>query len=176
MMPPAEPVEIQLRRMELRDVAGVHTLDAACFSLPWSETSYRFEVTQNHNSRAWVAETPGSDGTGCLVGLIVVWVIVDEAHIGTLCVDKDFRRRRIAQRLLAQALLDALPAGIELSLLEVRRGNTAAQALYTRFGYHEVGVRPHYYQDNNEDALLLTLDHPQETRLRQLLCEAEENV
>ena len=91
-------------------------------------------------------------------GYLIFWVVLDEMHILNLAVHPDHRRRSIAQRLLAEGLAQARTLGAELAWLEVRPSNLAALALYESFGFKEVGRRPRYYDDTQEDALLLTLD------------------
>jgi len=154
---------ISYRPMTLNDVQRVHEIDQLSFAMPWSERSYRFELTENDNSVTWVAEAaqPEQDETGAtavVVGMIVVWVILDEAHVATIATHPDCRGRGIGKGLLALGLLQAYERGARLAYLEVRRGNFAAQHLYEQFGFMIVGERPRYYKDNNEDALLMTLD------------------
>lgn len=146
-------MNLHLRRMTVDDVPAVSELDRLSFSLPWTERSFHFEVTDNPNSRCWVAESDGR-----IVGALVAWLLVDELHIATLATHPDFRRRGIAQALLAHVLKLAAQEGALSSFLEVRASNAAAQALYRKFGYEEVGRRPRYYKDNNEDAILMTLE------------------
>ena len=134
-------------------MAAVHEIDLLSFSMPWPERSFRFEVTSNPAARCWVAETEGR-----IVGMIVVWMIVDEAHIATIATHPDFRRQGIGDELLTHALVSALSEGAAKSLLEVRVSNEAAQRMYRRFGYVEDGRRPRYYKDNHEDAILMSLD------------------
>jgi ribosomal-protein-alanine N-acetyltransferase len=141
-----------IRSMALDDVPQVLAIDQASFSLPWPERSFRFEITDNPASRAWVAE---SDGT--ITGMIVIWLLVDEAHIATIATHPDFRRQGIAGRLLLHALSEVKKEGATHSVLEVRKSNTAAQEMYRKFGFIESGRRPHYYRDNREDAVLMTL-------------------
>ena len=148
---------VRLRPMQIADVERVHEIDVLSFSLPWSERSYRFELTENKHSCLWVAEAVGSDGAGIIAGMIVVWVVLDEAHIATVAVHPDYRHTGIGRRLLAQGLLDAQMHGARLAYLEVRRSNRSAQLLYESFGFQVVGERPRYYKDNSEDALLMTL-------------------
>jgi [ribosomal protein S18]-alanine N-acetyltransferase len=151
--------EIHFRPMALGDIEQVHTLDQMSFAMPWSERSYRYEVTQNSNSILWVAEAANGAEPGLIVGMTVVWFVVDEAHIGTIAVHPDYQRCGIARRLLAITLLESQLRGAVSAMLEVRRSNLGAQNLYREFGFVEVGVRARYYQDNGEDALLLNLDH-----------------
>lgn len=140
--------------MRLEDVPRVVQIDQLSFSMPWPEKSYRFELTQNPGSRSWVAEC--ADPLQ-VVGMIVLWLIIDEAHIATIAVHPDYRRQGIAASLLAIALQSALESQMTQATLEVRAGNLAAQALYQNFGFKVAGVRPHYYRDNNEDAWIMTL-------------------
>ncbi|HEX9018955.1 MAG TPA: ribosomal protein S18-alanine N-acetyltransferase [Anaerolineaceae bacterium] len=152
------PLTIHYRPMTLQDVPRVHEIDTASFSLPWSERSYRFELVENKNSVCWVAEVV--DGKKVTVaGMIVIWAIIDEAHVATIAVHPDFRGLGIGRTLLARGLFEAYLRGARLAFLEVRRGNLVAQQMYRKFGFQVVGERPRYYQDNNEDALLMTLEH-----------------
>ena len=146
-------MSFHLRRMTAEDVPAVAELDRLSFSLPWPERSFRFEVTNNPNSRCWVAESDGR-----ITGALVAWLLVDELHIATLATHPDFRRQGIAQALLTHVLKLAAQEGALSSFLEVRASNEAAQGLYRKFGYEEVGRRPRYYKDNNEDAILMTLE------------------
>jgi ribosomal-protein-alanine N-acetyltransferase len=154
---PETMVELRFRRMTLEDVEQVYAIDVLSFPLPWSERSYRYELTQNQNSRTWVAEALDEHGRTRVVGMIVVWIILDEAHIATIAILPEFRRMHIGQRLLALALEDAIQGGVTQAYLEVRRNNLAAQKMYQRFGFIVNGVRPKYYLDNSEDALLMIL-------------------
>lgn len=143
--------------MNLADVPAVYALDVLSFSLPWTERSFRYEVTGNANARNWVAELP-EQGTTRLVGMLVLWFILDEAHIATLAVHPEFRRRGIAKRLLQTALSAVYKEGAQRSFLEVRAGNQAALKMYKDFGFDIVGRRSHYYHDTDEDAILMTLE------------------
>jgi ribosomal-protein-alanine N-acetyltransferase len=158
VMPDTRVLKIILRPMTLEDVPRVREIDVLSFSLPWSERSYRFEVAENPHASCWVAEWVHPDGRTEVVGMMVNWVILDELHIATLAVHPDYRRMGIARRLLAKGLQAGLERGARLAFLEVRRSNLAAQNLYRAFGFELSGVRPRYYKDNFEDALLMTLE------------------
>ncbi len=148
---------VTIRPMVLADVEAVYAIDRLSFSMPWTERSYRFEITENANASAWVADAALPDGSHRVVGMIVTWLIVDEAHVGTIAVHPDFRKRGIGRRLLATCLSATARRGAREALLEVRRSNVEAQRIYKQFGFEIVGVRPRYYRDNGEDALLMTL-------------------
>jgi ribosomal-protein-alanine N-acetyltransferase len=146
-------VRTLIRRMTLDDVPRVAEIDRLSFSLPWPERSFRFEVTQNPASRGWVAEIESH-----VVAMLVLWLIVDEAHIATIAVHPDFRRQGIGEQVLLAALRAARAEGARWAFLEVRAGNTAAQAMYRKYGFVVDGRRPKYYKDNNEDAILMSLE------------------
>jgi ribosomal-protein-alanine N-acetyltransferase len=146
-------VNFSIRRMTLEDVPAVHEIDNLSFSLPWPERSFRFELTENPVARNWVAESNGR-----IAAMLVLWLIIDEAHIATIATHPDFRRQGIGEHLLIAALASARDEGASRAFLEVRAGNEGALELYKKYGFIVVGVRQHYYKDNNEDAILMNLE------------------
>lgn len=159
---------VAIRPMAAGDLERVHEIDVLSFSAPWPLSSYRFELFENPAGRLWVAEAQPAEAAAQIVGMIVVWLIVDEAHIATLAVDPSFRGHGIGQRLLFRALSDCVGWGARSATLEVRASNLAAQSLYRDFGFEVVGQRPHYYIDNDEDALIMTLEDMNEEYLEWL--------
>ena len=145
-----------IRPMEFDDLAQVSTIDRLAFSLPWPERAFHYELTQNANARLWVAEVSVSQEK-VVVGLVVVWLVVDEAHIANIAVHPDFRGRGIGKQLLETALKYAIQAGAREAMLEVRANNQVAQEIYSQFGFEVVNRRVRYYRDNNEDAILMNL-------------------
>jgi len=169
-MNPGEPaLKINIRSTTVEDIPQVVAIDGMSFSLPWPERSFRYELTQNPSVLSWVVEVEQAERSRVIVAMIVTWFIVDEVHIGTIAVHPDYRRKGIAQKLLAHTLLECRARGAVTAYLEVRRSNLAAQALYTRFGFETTSERRHYYQDNGEDALLMGLYDLDEDRLKLLL-------
>ena len=175
-----------IRRMRTEDLDQAVLLDCMSFSLPWPPSAYLHELN-NTGGKVWVAEqvleapleyrsplpVPVADfiqpaGGPAVVGVIVVWLIVDEAHIATLAVHPRLRRQGIARKLLCVSLKETAEDGAFSALLEVRAGNEAAQDLYRKFGFEVVGRRSRYYQDNFEDALLMTLPVLSANRLNEL--------
>lgn len=167
--------DVVVRRMSPADVQAAALLDQMSFSLPWPPAAFGRELETLH-SRCWVAEAtldrllvyhspipdvlPGlvcQPGEKAVVGMLVLWKILDEAHIATVAVHLQFRRQGLARRLIVASLAAAAEEGATSSLLEVRAGNLGAIKLYEELGFAEVGRRPHYYKDNNEDAVLMTL-------------------
>jgi ribosomal-protein-alanine N-acetyltransferase len=143
--------------MQLEDLKQVQAIDRLSFSLPWPESAYHYELTANPAAMLWVAESGERPEERRLAGMIVVWMIMDEAHIATVAVHPELRGQGIGTRLLVFALAAAIRKGARQAMLEVRSSNLSAQALYRRLGFEVVSRRPRYYRDNNEDALLMNL-------------------
>lgn len=158
MSPHLDASRIRLRSMRSDDVPQVAALDHLSFADPWPQGSFEYELKANNYSLCLVAEDTKAPEGENIVGALVIWLIVDEAHIATIAVHPGYRHLGIGRRLLAQGLLQAAERGAVKSLLEVRSGNTEALHLYYGFGYKAVGLRPNYYQAEQDDALLLDLD------------------
>jgi ribosomal-protein-alanine N-acetyltransferase len=92
-----------------------------------------------------------------IVGFAGVWFLVDEAHLATIAVSEEYRRQAVGEHLLIGVINLAIEHSASLVTLEVRATNTAAQALYEKYGFAVVGLRPGYYSDNKEDAILMTV-------------------
>lgn len=142
-----------IRKMILGDLEQVVAIDQTSFSLPWPPRSFQFELSDNPASRCWVIELDEK-----IVAMIVSWLILDELHVATIATHPEFRRQGIGKKLLLHALKSARSEGVNRSFLEVRKSNEAAINMYKSFGFVEDGVRKEYYKDNNEDAVLMSLN------------------
>ena len=151
----APPESVALRPMTPDDVPAVAALDRRSFALPWSEASFRSDLTTNAAAHLIVAELAAGNGSR-IVGYAGYWLVVDEAHLSTLAVDQEMRRQGIAEQIMRGAMRHAARSGAEMMTLEVRVSNEAARRLYEKLGFLVVGRRPHYYKDNLEDAILMT--------------------
>jgi len=143
-----------VREMTLEDIPGVLEIDRVSFSNPWPERSYRYELTENPAAQLFVAKL--DDGT--IVGYLGYWLISDEVHISTFAVRPEFRMQGIGKDLLIRALAHASDKGAYVATLEVRESNEPAILLYETLGFEAVGSRKGYYRDNDEDAILMTLN------------------
>jgi ribosomal-protein-alanine N-acetyltransferase len=139
-----------IRLMTATDLPAVTELDSLSFSQPWPPNAFETELA-NPVARCWVANLDGQTAAA-----LVIWRVLDEAHIATIAVHPAFRRRGIARQLLTTAMDAAYTEGARIYHLEVRAGNLAAQKLYEALGFEIVGRRPKYYKDNGEDAVLMT--------------------
>ena len=95
------------------------------------------------------------DENGKLVAYCGCWKIIEEAHVTTIAVLPEFRRKHIAECLLKAIIDECYKNMIKFITLEVRVGNIPAIGLYEKYGFKSLGVRKGYYQDNNEDALIM---------------------
>jgi ribosomal-protein-alanine N-acetyltransferase len=166
------PLRLAIERMRLDDLAAVHRIERASFITPWPDDAYRSEITTNRLATYLVARA-GDE----IVGFGGLWLMVDEAHVTTFAVDPRWRRRRIGERLLVALLDVAIERGGREATLEVRLSNVPARRLYEKYGFRPVGLRPRYYSDNGEDALIMTtepLGEPDmQARLRRLRADLD---
>lgn len=139
--------DLSLRRLTEADVESVLALEEAIFTEPWTEAMLREELAAP--GRTYLAALDGST----VVGYGGVMVIDTDAHIMTIGVADDHRRSGLGSLLMLGLIDIALDAGVQHLTLEVRVSNDAARALYEKFGFAPVGIRPRYYPD--EDALVM---------------------
>jgi len=142
--------EYIIRPITPADIDAVWNIEKMCFSVPWSRQSFVLEVEKNKCARYVVAEH-----LGIVIGYGGMWLIVDEAHITNIAVHPLFRRKGVGEAILKALMMEARRMGIDRMTLEVRASNIAAQNLYKKLGFVEVGVRKGYYSDNNEDAIIM---------------------
>jgi ribosomal-protein-alanine N-acetyltransferase len=158
------PVRLRVEPMRVEDLPEVHAIERASFTSPWPPNAYRSELETNRLASYLVAKIEGR-----IVGYGGMWLMVDEAHITTFAVHPAWRRQRIGERLLLAFLDLALDRRAHEATLEVRLSNLAARRLYEKFGFRPVGLRPRYYSDDNEDALIMTTDALGEKSMRERL-------
>lgn len=151
------PAALRVRRVAPADLPRLVEIERAGFAHPWSEQQLRDEL-----SNAWsVVLVAGLDGPGggeLVAGHLVLWVVHDELHVLNVATAPEHRRRGVGRALMREAHALGRARACRLATLEVRRSNAAAIALYLALGYRQVGVRPRYYVEENEDALLMTLE------------------
>jgi ribosomal-protein-alanine N-acetyltransferase len=150
--------------MGIGDLDAVQEIERRSFRTPWPAHAYRTELETNRLATYVVARIDGR-----VLGYAGMWVMVDEAHITTFAVDPDHRRRRIGERLLLALLDHAQARNAHEATLEVRLSNLPARRLYEKYGFRPVGLRPRYYSDDNEDALIMTTEALSEAPMRERL-------
>jgi [ribosomal protein S18]-alanine N-acetyltransferase len=166
--------------MALADVSQVTEIERESFPSTWPQTAYRRELA-NKLARYIVVVDRGAPEPSTptkvkrrgllnvflrseetpqtrefIVGYLGLWLMVDEAHIVAVAVRESYRGRGLGELLIAEAIEHALDHKQQNVTLEVRRSNTVAQALYEKYRFLKVGVRPRYYSDNREDAIIMS--------------------
>jgi len=150
------------------DLDAIDEIERHSFPVPWPRATFEAELSRAH-ARLVVERAPRPPA---ITGFCNYWVLIPgpegrtnndseaegELHILAIATHPDRRRAGTGGRLLAHALDEAIAAGCTRATLEVRRGNAPAIALYQRAGFRGVHVRPRYYQDNQEDALVMLCD------------------
>jgi [ribosomal protein S18]-alanine N-acetyltransferase len=147
------PMILRIEPMTLADLPAVHAIEQASFDAPWPPEAYRNDLESNRLAQYLVARV--GDEVAAYGGM---WLMVDEGHIITFAVHPAWRRQHIGERLLLSFIDLAVDRGAHEATLEVRLSNLPARRLYEKFGFRPVGLRPRYYSDNGEDALIMTTD------------------
>ncbi len=142
--------EVEVRRLAYSDLPGVIAIERRSFPTPWSLAMFVLELSKP--SGICLAAQLGDE----LLGYVIcsrydqVWPLMN------IAVAPERRRGGVASRLLTRLIGDA--EGALPFTLEVRVSNRQAIAMYEQFGFRSAGVRPRYYHDNGEDALIMWLD------------------
>lgn len=148
MIEPAQPL---IAPMTVEDVDQVCALARASFRAPWTRQVFEEELTRPFAVLRVLRPNVG----GPAMGFVSAWIVRDELHVLNLAVHPAFRRRGYAQLLMHDVLALARSQGVRYVTLEVRRGNTAALALYRKLDFESLGIRPRYYSDDDEDAVVM---------------------
>jgi ribosomal-protein-alanine N-acetyltransferase len=151
--------------MKKTDLREVIELEREAFTCPWTPGMYLREI-ERFDACYLTARSQGE-----LVGYGGVLIILDEAHVMTLVVKKDLRRRGLGARLLLELIHSSETMGARFFTLEVRKSNHEAIGLYSRFGFQIMGERKNYYLDNLENALIMWTDEINSPEYRGLLGE-----
>jgi len=144
-------ITVENYRSHLERILEIETLS---FSAPWSAGGFIQEIG-NPMAAFWAAG-PGRK----LDGFICYWLLDFEIHLLNFAVHPKCRRRGTGRRLLNHMIKEALSLGLESVWLEVRVSNESAVKLYLGSGFEQVGLRPGYYDDTGEDALVMRLILP----------------
>jgi [ribosomal protein S18]-alanine N-acetyltransferase len=144
--------QFTIRALGYADLPQVIAIERRAFPTPWSLAMFVLELSKS-SSICLAAVAAGEPRSGKLWGYLICSRYADVWHLMNLAVDPPLRRRGIATALLEELLERAGPE--ESYTLEVRPSNESAIKLYERFGFRRAGMRPRYYQDTGEDALVM---------------------
>lgn len=145
--------ELVFRGMRLDDIDTIVAIERESFTAPWSIDAFRNELLNNMFAKYMVMERDGR-----ILGYGGMWMIVDEAHVTNIAVREAYRGQGLGKRLLQEIMRTAQWLGALRMTLEVRVSNESAKSLYQRMGFYASGIRPNYYSDNMEDALIMWAD------------------
>jgi ribosomal-protein-alanine N-acetyltransferase len=148
-----EPEGFVFEALRDEDLDEVVEIEKQSFPTPWSRALFAEELRQG-SICTWIkARDPrGSQRVAAYMGF---WKAVDEAHITNLAVRPEWRRKGLGRQLALRVLDEAKSLGCLRATLEVRPSNAAALGLYESLGFSGVALRPKYYPDNEEDALIM---------------------
>lgn len=156
MHPPPSPYI--LRAMRLADIQDVMSIERESFPSSWSAAGYRHELTANPLAHYVVLEVQTATGSPVIIGYAGHWLVAGEAHVSTIAVAPQWRRKGLGALLLTWLIDHALEHDSSVISLEVRESNVPAQSLYLGYGFERVGRRRRYYRDTGEDAVLMDLN------------------
>ncbi len=145
-----EDGERRVRAMAVDDIPRVLEIERRSFASPWSERAFRSEITRNISADYIVVTCAGE-----ILGYAGMWLFLMEAHVTNIAVDPDHRGRGLGAHLLLALMARALAHGLRRMTLEVRVSNALARSFYGRYGFEEVKIKPGYYTDTGEDAVLM---------------------
>jgi ribosomal-protein-alanine N-acetyltransferase len=143
----------EMTEVDLRDVL---TIERCSFPLPWSEGMFKAELSLDF-SHNFAAKLNHEGNEEVLVGYICFWVIEGEAHLLNIAVKSDYRRMGLGKHLMRFLIDFCRTEKVERLTLDVRPSNSSAIEMYRKMGFRKEGLRPRYYADNGEDALIMGL-------------------
>lgn len=142
---------ISFRKMAAEDLVGVALLERLSFQSPWPIQSF---VEELDNPVAYYLLAVDGE---TVVGYAGAWIIVDEAHITNVAVLEAYQRQGLGVRMMREMMQVSKRRGARSMTLEVRTSNMAALALYQKLGFVSAGIRKNYYEDTQEDAMIMWL-------------------
>ena len=144
-------MEIKIQSMQKSDLDSVINIEEKAYGEHhWSKDSFMNELS-NDLARYYSVFNEQEE----LIGYAGCWQILEEVHITNVAVSPEYRRKKIGEALLKQIIDDCYKNKAKYITLEVRVSNKAAISLYEKYGFKSLGVRKGYYQNNNEDALIM---------------------
>ncbi|MEM0951209.1 MAG: ribosomal protein S18-alanine N-acetyltransferase [Cyanobacteria bacterium P01_H01_bin.74] len=146
--------QLIIRWMQPVDISDMMSIESVSFGKHhWTPESFRNEL-KNYVAQYQVLIAP--DQPIALLGYAGAWIIEDECHITTVAVRPEYRGFALGELQVCSILEKCYRQKVRWVTLEVRTSNTAAHHLYYKYGFNLMGLRPKYYQDTEEDAMIMT--------------------
>jgi len=136
-------------QMQHSDLDDVLAIERASFAAPWTREMFVSELS-NRVARAVIFRVDAA-----VAGYVCYWVVLDEAHLQTVAVHPDMRRRGFGMAIMSYVEAMCLREGVRRIILEVGRRNAAARNLYRKCGFTAIGFRKRYYSEINDDAVVM---------------------
>ncbi len=137
---------MHIKQATRADVENIAKIENACFSHPWSKDSIA-GCLENENSHFYIALIDGN-----AAGYMGLQIFSGEGYVTNVAVLPEYRRQGIARALLTESMKNSM----DFISLEVRESNIPAIKLYTAFGFENMGLRPDFYRDPDENAIIMT--------------------
>lgn len=164
--------KFKIREMTHDDIDEILQIEELCYGPHhWSRESFQTELSNKISTYRCAL----SNENRC-IGYMGIWKIMDEAHVTNLSVHPDFQNKKIAHRLLLASIDECYKEKIKYITLEVRVSNEKAIHLYEKFGFKSLGLRKKYYQDNNEDALIMWSENIFDKKYKDLYSELNKSL
>ncbi len=163
---------VKITKMTTDDVNEVfHIEELVHPNHHWSKNSFYNELANNLAHYFCVKNSENK-----ILAYIGYWGIFEEAHITTLAVHPEYRRKQLAQILLIKTFEECYKDMIKYVTLEVRESNYSAISLYEKFSFESIGVRKNYYQDNNENAVIMFTQNIWYDKFKNNFAKIKENI
>ncbi len=164
--------EFKIREMTEDDIDDILQIEELCYGAHhWSRDSFLTELSNKISLYQCVINNEGK-----CVGYMGIWKIIDEAHITNISIHPDYQNKKLAHRLILSAINECYKEKIKYITLEVRVSNEKAIHLYEKFGFKSLGLRKKYYQDNNEDALIMWSENIFDKKYKDLYTEINKTL
>ncbi|PID59246.1 MAG: ribosomal-protein-alanine N-acetyltransferase [Gammaproteobacteria bacterium] len=141
------------RSMQTTDLPAVHAMEVENNPFPWTPGIFRDCLRHNYQCLCLLRECD-------FIGYAILQIVKDESHLLNICVDHSLQGQGYGQRFLEYLMRESVERGARTLFLEARSSNTKAMGLYAKVGFHEIGRRRHYYQNDGqrEDAIVMACE------------------
>lgn len=144
-------MKFEIKQMTKDDIDNVMIIEEEAFGEGhWGKSSFYDELSNNLANYFCLFNDEEK-----MLGYAGFWHIIDEAHITTIAVKNEYRRNKLGEMMLCHIIDECYKKEIKYLTLEVRVSNVPAIKMYEKYGFKSLGTRKNYYQNNNEDALIM---------------------
>ena len=140
---------MEIRLATLNDVISMLEIENECFLHPWKESDLVYEIKDNPVSTVLVIEEKS-----IILGFLSYWITFDSATVAQIAIKKAYQGQHLSNLLMEEMVDDCYAKRVMSITLEVRVSNVKAISLYRKYGFKDIVIKPHYY-DNGEDALYM---------------------